>query len=56
VRFEHPNAPTERRTVKLAPGETLLVDVTLKLAPPAPEAASATPIPGVDAGGQDDSP
>ena len=29
VRLEHPNAPVERRTVELTPGETLLLDVTL---------------------------
>ncbi len=31
VRLEHPNAPVERRTVELTPGETLLLDVTLKV-------------------------
>jgi hypothetical protein len=35
VRLEHPNAPTERRTVRLAPGETALLDVKMDL-PPAP--------------------
>jgi len=29
VRLEHPNAPVERRTVELTPGETRLLDVTL---------------------------
>jgi eukaryotic-like serine/threonine-protein kinase len=41
VRLEHPNAPVERRTIELSPGETLLLDVTLKVTPPKP-AASAT--------------
>lgn len=31
VRLEHPNAPAERRTIELTPGETLLLDVTLKV-------------------------
>ncbi|HET9958390.1 MAG TPA: serine/threonine-protein kinase [Polyangiaceae bacterium] len=35
VRFEHPNAPVERRTVHLAPGETLLLDVSMKVVPAA---------------------
>jgi eukaryotic-like serine/threonine-protein kinase len=37
VRLEHPNAPVERRTIELTPGETLLLDVTLKVS------ASASP-------------
>ncbi len=49
VRFEHPNAPAERRTVKLTPGETLLLDVTLKVAPAADAGAGL-----VDAGVPDD--
>jgi hypothetical protein len=40
VRLEHPNAPVERRTIELTPGETLLLDVTLKVS--APPAASST--------------
>jgi serine/threonine-protein kinase len=35
VRLEHPNAPTERRTVDLGPDETLLLDVEMKLKVPA---------------------
>lgn len=31
VRLEHPQAVTERRTVQLAPGETVLINVTMKL-------------------------
>jgi hypothetical protein len=40
VRLEHPNAPVERRTVELSPGETLLLDVTLKVTQPTPAASS----------------
>jgi hypothetical protein len=40
VRLEHPNAPVERRTVELSPGETLLLDVTLKVTPPKPAAST----------------
>ncbi len=36
VRLEHPNAAVERRTVELTPGETLLLDVTLKVIAPNP--------------------
>jgi serine/threonine-protein kinase len=31
VRLEHPNAPAERRTVELVPGETVLLDVKMKV-------------------------
>ena len=31
VRLEHPNAPTERRTIRLVPGETVLLDVKMKI-------------------------
>jgi eukaryotic-like serine/threonine-protein kinase len=42
VKLEHPQAPTERRTVRIAPGETVLLDVKMKLyAPPAVDAAAA---------------
>ncbi len=43
VRLEHPNAPDERRTIELTPGETLLLDVTLKVT------AHAKPINSSDA-------
>jgi serine/threonine-protein kinase len=46
VRLEHPHAPAERRTIDLAPGETVLLDVTMKVR--RPEGASqhaAKPIP-----------
>jgi hypothetical protein len=41
VRLEHPNAPVERRTVELTPGETLLLDVTLHVSAPKPDASTA---------------
>ncbi|HEY4106891.1 MAG TPA: serine/threonine-protein kinase [Polyangiaceae bacterium] len=50
VRLEHPNAPVERRTIELSPGETLLLDVTLKVTQPK-AADSATH--GNDAGVDD---
>jgi hypothetical protein len=31
VRLEHPNAPTERRTVEMVPGETVLLDVKMRV-------------------------
>ena len=34
VRLEHPNAPVERRTVRLVSGQTVLLDVSMKVAPP----------------------
>lgn len=49
VRLEHPNAPTERRTLSLAPGETVLLDVKMRIEGDAglPDAA---PTPAPDAG------
>jgi serine/threonine-protein kinase len=41
VRLEHPNAPVERRTVELVPGETVLLDVKLEIAPEAAASAAA---------------
>jgi serine/threonine-protein kinase len=35
VRLEHPQAPTERRTIELVAGETILLDVTMKVRRPA---------------------
>jgi eukaryotic-like serine/threonine-protein kinase len=55
VRLEHPQAVTERRTVRLAPGETMLLDVSLKLAAPAPSAPAPQKL-GPDAGTTDESP
>ncbi len=41
VRLDHPNAPSEERTLHLAPGEAILLDVAMKIdvpkPPPAPE-------------------
>jgi hypothetical protein len=34
VRLEHPEAPTERRTIELTAGETVLLDVTMKVRRP----------------------
>jgi serine/threonine-protein kinase len=36
VRLEHPNAVTERRTIRLVPGETVLLDVRMKVEGPKP--------------------
>jgi serine/threonine-protein kinase len=41
VRLEHPNAPVERRTIDLVPGETILLDVKLDLAPEAAASAAS---------------
>jgi serine/threonine-protein kinase len=41
VRLDHPNAPSERRTIDLTPGETLLLEVTLKVSNAAAPSASA---------------
>jgi serine/threonine-protein kinase len=48
VRLEHPNAPVERRTVELVPGETVLIDVKMKV-DKAALAASASRDAGTDA-------
>jgi hypothetical protein len=39
--LEHPNAPVERRTIELTPGETLLLDITLKVSAQTKPSASA---------------
>lgn len=49
VRLEHPNAPTERRTITLVPGETVLLDVKMRIEGRAPVDAGELP-PAVDAG------
>jgi serine/threonine-protein kinase len=36
VRLEHPSAITERRTIRLVPGETVLLDVRMKVEGPKP--------------------
>ncbi|HEY8943899.1 MAG TPA: serine/threonine-protein kinase [Polyangiaceae bacterium] len=55
VRFEHPNAPTERRTVQLAPGETVLLNVTLRVSASS-GTAGAPPLPVSSAVAEDTSP
>jgi eukaryotic-like serine/threonine-protein kinase len=49
VRLEHPQAPTERRTIELSAGETILLDVSMKIRRPAglshdDGASSAAPV------------
>jgi eukaryotic-like serine/threonine-protein kinase len=56
VRLEHPNARTERRTVQLAPGETVLLDVKLEIDPSALSASTAHSIPDAAADGPPPSP
>jgi len=51
VRLEHPNAPVERRTIELSPGETLLLDVTLKVSAPKPSSSARAQDAGVDDSG-----
>jgi serine/threonine-protein kinase len=41
VRLEHPQAPPERRTVDLVPGETILLDVTMRVRRPGGAATNA---------------
>lgn len=47
VRLDHPKAPSEHRTITLVPGETILLDVTLKIELPQAE-VSPTPPPEED--------
>jgi hypothetical protein len=42
VRLEHPQAPPERRTIELVAGETILLDVTMKIRRPPGFAAGAS--------------
>jgi hypothetical protein len=49
VTFVHPNAPEEKRTVDVAPGQTVLLDVTMRVPGPQKDA-------GADAAPADDSP
>jgi hypothetical protein len=53
-RFEHPNAPTERRELLLMAGDNILLDVQLRVArPPKPKSTAARPTPSrarLDAG------
>jgi len=52
VRLEHPNAPTERRTITLVPGETVLLDVKMQIdrSLRSDAAAPLEPPPPADAG------
>jgi serine/threonine protein kinase len=43
VTLRHPNAPDERRIVKIAPGEHVLLDVTMRVKAPPRASASAPP-------------
>ncbi|HEX9622460.1 MAG TPA: serine/threonine-protein kinase [Polyangiaceae bacterium] len=49
VRLEHPNAPTERRTVQLTAGQTVLLDVKLEVIAPSPSVARDAAVPKADA-------
>jgi serine/threonine-protein kinase len=49
VTFRHPNAPDEQRTVSVDPGQTVLLDVAMRIdRPPAPDAGSGSPDGGDD--------
>jgi serine/threonine-protein kinase len=50
VRLEHPNAPTERRTIVLAAGETVLLDVKMKVTTASTDAAGVELVTPTDAG------
>lgn len=51
VHLEHPRAPIERRTVRVASGETVLLDVAMKVTPsPEPPTPTRAPDAGTDAG------
>ncbi|HEX4477326.1 MAG TPA: serine/threonine-protein kinase [Polyangiaceae bacterium] len=47
VRLEHPAAPTERRTVMLSPGETVLLDVKMDVARPKRQVQTAPTVPNL---------
>jgi serine/threonine-protein kinase len=49
VTFTHPNAPEEKRTVNVVTGQTVLVDVTMRIDRPRKDA-------GADAGPVDETP
>ena len=44
VRLDHPKAPSEHRTLTFAPGESILLDVTLKVERPVPEPSPLSPV------------
>jgi eukaryotic-like serine/threonine-protein kinase len=52
VRLEHPAAPAERRTLSLAPGEAVLLDVNMKVTIP----ASSSPAPDSTNAAETDTP
>lgn len=54
VRLEHPNAPVERRTVKVLPGETVLLNISMRVSLPAPEPTNSALVPGVPSADPDD--
>jgi serine/threonine-protein kinase len=43
IRLEHPNAPPEKRTVSLAVGEGVLLEVDMKVVAPKGSAATIAP-------------
>jgi serine/threonine-protein kinase len=46
VTLKHPDAPDERRVVRIAPGERVLLDITMQLRTrPKPPASSPEPVP-----------
>ncbi|MBI3205504.1 MAG: serine/threonine protein kinase [Myxococcales bacterium] len=51
VRLEHPNAPTERRTISPVAGETIVLDVKMRIeGAPVPDAGAAELPPAPDSG------
>ncbi|MCC6556254.1 MAG: protein kinase [Polyangiaceae bacterium] len=48
VTFRHPNAPEEKREIVVAAGQTVLLDVALRVDRPAPDAGAARPDAGED--------
>ena len=54
VRLEHPNAAPERRTLSLGAGESVLLEIDMKIALPSGSAPQARPS-GVGAEGDDPS-
>jgi serine/threonine-protein kinase len=48
VRLEHPKAPTERRTIRLTPGEAVLLDVKMDVERPVAPPPEPTPAQSTD--------
>ncbi len=44
IKLEHPNAPTEQRTIQLVSGETLLLDVKMAVAAPPPATSASAEV------------